>query len=199
MNDDFFVCGNFFSITCGTWLGFWSGVIGALVAAILSAGVAYLVVRMTNGQAQRGVEQTIEAAALGDCVAAIEGLEWAMRRHEPYAKFDAGTYMIPMRAAVARLQMSREEAVSVAHILIHWPGELSHLAKKYKEAVREEAPQTDDILDRVANVITKATVALPGSVSKDKTVRKDSAELLLEADNALKDALTTYDIPRGSN
>lgn len=52
-------CGDFLGVTCGTWLDLWSGgigafvgaaagIFGALLAGILSAGVALLVVWLTN-------------------------------------------------------------------------------------------------------------------------------------------------------
>src|SRR5690349_17577056 len=70
--DKWIICTEALWVSCGTWLGFWSGVIGALVAAIIGGLVALLVVRLTNSQQRRGVERTVEIAALADCVAAME-------------------------------------------------------------------------------------------------------------------------------
>ncbi|MFE4196416.1 hypothetical protein ACFRJ9_11170 [Paenarthrobacter sp. NPDC056912] len=45
---DFLVCGDFFSITCGTWIALLNGFVGASVAAVLGALVALGVVILTN-------------------------------------------------------------------------------------------------------------------------------------------------------
>lgn len=45
---DLIVCGDALWISCGTWTQLWSGTIGALTSAILAAGVALLVVWLTN-------------------------------------------------------------------------------------------------------------------------------------------------------
>jgi len=45
---DVITCGDALWISCGTWLGFWSGAIGAFVGALMAAGVALLVVWLTN-------------------------------------------------------------------------------------------------------------------------------------------------------
>lgn len=186
------VCWDQWGITCGTWIALWGGAIGALVAAVLSAGVAYFVVKMTNAQARHGVERTVEIAALGDCVAAMEGLEWAMRRYSKSNPFDAGTYMNSMRAAVARLQMSRKEAGPIADILIHWPGNLSLLAEEYRKAIGRDALNIDDILNAVTEVSTNATVSLPWCTSRDKVRKKEAVGLLQETDKKLNDALIEF-------
>lgn len=125
----------------------------------------------------------------------MEGLEWAMRRYDKSKPFDTGSYMNPMRAAVARLQMSRKEAGPIADVLIHWPGNLSQLAQDYQKAVGRDALNIDDILNAVTEVSTNASVALPWCTSKDKTRKKDAVELLQQTDNNLKAALSKFKAP----
>lgn len=45
---DLIQCGDALWISCATWLVFWNGLIGALFAAVLAAGVAMLVVWLTT-------------------------------------------------------------------------------------------------------------------------------------------------------
>ncbi|MCF3137652.1 hypothetical protein LRQ04_00145 [Paenarthrobacter sp. AR 02] len=45
---DVITCGEALWISCGSWLGFWNGSIGALTSALLAAGVATGVVLATN-------------------------------------------------------------------------------------------------------------------------------------------------------
>lgn len=187
------VCWDAIGISCGTWIAFWNGAIGALVAAVLGAAVAFLVVRLTNAQQRHGVERTVEIAALADCVAAMEGLEWAMRRYDQKNPFDVGIHMLPMRAAVARLQMSRKEASPVADILIHWPGNLVQLAEDYQQAVVRGDPFIDDILTSVTEVSTFATVSLPWCTSSKKVKKKDAMKMLRKTDIDLKAAMDKSD------
>lgn len=119
----------------------------------------------------------------------------AMRRYDNSKPFDTGTYMNPMRAAVARLQMSRKEAGPIADILIHWPGNLSQLAEDYKKAVGRDALNINDILNAVTEVSTNATVALPWCTSKDKALKKGSVELLQQTDDDLNAALRRFNVP----
>lgn len=123
----------------------------------------------------------------------MEGLEWAMRGYDKSKPFDTGAYMNPMRAAVARLQMSRKEAGPIADILIHWPGELSQLAENYKKAVGRDALNIDDILNAVTEVSTNATVALPWCTSMDKARKRGSVDLLQQTDIDLKAALSKFE------
>ncbi|MFF2029534.1 hypothetical protein [Arthrobacter sp. NPDC058192] len=56
---DLIVCGDALWVSCGTWIAFWNGLIGALASAVLAAGVAFLVVWLTNKH-----QGTLAAAAL---------------------------------------------------------------------------------------------------------------------------------------
>lgn len=183
---DWIVCGEFASISCSTWSSFWSGAVGAVVAAVLSAFVALLVVRLTNAQQRHGVERTVEIAALADCVAALEGLDWALSvREDTSSIFDTGPHLIPMRSAVARLQMSRKEAVPVAGLLIHWPSRIGRLATQYQRAALRGAPFAGDVLASLSEIATIATVCLPRCTSRSKSERIDALKMLGNADKKL--------------
>ncbi|WP_091323629.1 hypothetical protein [Arthrobacter sp. cf158] len=192
---DVFVCGEFAWITCGTWLGFWSGAIGALVAAFVGGMVALFVVRLTNAQQRHGVERTVEIAALADCVAVMEGFESAVRRHkDPEQTFDSAGFLAPMTSAVARLQMSRQEAKPVADILIHWPGKLRGMALHYDRATLRQEPFARDVFIALQEAITTATVVLPWSTSSKKKKRSEALKLLREADTNLDAADVKFDL-----
>lgn len=59
---DVFLCGEALWISCGTWLGFWNGVIGAFTGAVLAAGVAMLVVWRTNKHQTKLVDRQLDDA-----------------------------------------------------------------------------------------------------------------------------------------
>lgn len=55
------VCGEALWISCGTWIGFWSGVVGAATSALLAAAVAYGVVWATNKHQSRLAANALKA------------------------------------------------------------------------------------------------------------------------------------------
>ncbi|MFF1382798.1 hypothetical protein ACFVWT_04455 [Arthrobacter sp. NPDC058288] len=59
---DVFVCGEALWISCGTWLGFWEGMMGALTSALLAAGVALMVVWLTNRHQTTLVDRQLQDA-----------------------------------------------------------------------------------------------------------------------------------------
>lgn len=59
---DLIVCGDALWISCGTWISFWSGLVGAAVSAVLAAAVAVGVVYATNHHQTTLVERQLKAA-----------------------------------------------------------------------------------------------------------------------------------------
>ncbi|WP_028275218.1 hypothetical protein [Arthrobacter sp. I3] len=57
---DLIVCGDALWISCGTWIAFWNGMIGALASAVLAAGVALLVVSLANHHQQGLADAALE-------------------------------------------------------------------------------------------------------------------------------------------
>lgn len=64
--DDLFVCGNFVSITCGTWIGLWNGAIGALVGAAVAAYAIVKTIRTQRNLFQIQLSRNYMASQLAD-------------------------------------------------------------------------------------------------------------------------------------
>lgn len=73
---DLIVCGDALWISCGSWLSLWSGATGAFVGAVLAAGVALLVVWLTNKH-----QSKLSAASLDAQKTSLE-VQLAEQRHE---------------------------------------------------------------------------------------------------------------------
>jgi hypothetical protein len=125
---DWFVCGNFASISCGTWLGFYGGAAGALVAAFVGGIVALMVVRLTNKHQSNLAADGRVIAALADFQAALSELP---RR---YTEGDEAIRKLVMQADAAsnRITMDMDD-FRLAEELSLWPLDLGVLAKRAAE------------------------------------------------------------------
>jgi hypothetical protein len=180
------VCGDALGVSCGTWIAVWNGAIGAFVAAVLGGAVALVVVRLTNAQQRRGVERTVEIAAVADLVAAIEELEWAVHvRVEAGKPFDPSPYMVPMRAAITRLWMSSHEAEPLAELVLQWPLKLGRLVSAYTDALARKEPYASEIAQSISDVSTAAMVGLPRCYSKRTGIRADAVAMLKQTNKHL--------------
>jgi hypothetical protein len=122
---DFFVCGDFGSISCGTWIAFWNGAIGAVFAAITGALVALGVVFLANGQNTRQAEKSRQMSAIADFVAAAESI---VQAREPDARgYPTHDVLLMMRAAHVRLRMSGNDVQDLAEAIRDWPYRLYQL------------------------------------------------------------------------
>lgn len=191
---DLIVCGEALWVSCGTWIGFWSGAIGAFVAAVLGGVVALVVVRLTNAQQRHGVDRTVEVAAAADFIAAVEELEWAVKyRMKDPETFDPGSYVLLMRAATTRLHLARVESQVVADVLVQWPEKMHGLVQSYRLALMKDAPEARDIVKALSSASTGVTVVLPFCLSRSKTKQKAGLQSLKDADRTLDLALERFE------
>lgn len=185
------VCGDALGVSCGTWIAFWNGAIGALVAAILGGTVALLVVRLTNAQQRRGVAKTIEIAALADFISHIEELEWELGASiDEERDFENKKSTLALRAAAVRLQMSSKEAEPIADILRLWPYKLDKLVLLHQLAKVMGKPYGEQIYDVIASASTTASAWLPGCTEPreiHKCLRK-----LREEDELMDSSITRF-------
>ncbi|MCY1675602.1 hypothetical protein OVA06_12945 [Pseudarthrobacter sp. SL88] len=189
------VCGDALGISCGTWIAFWNGAVGAFVAAVIGGGVALIVVRLTNAQQRRGVERTVEIAAVSDIVAAIEELEWVVYVHvQPGKPFDPRPYLVPMRAAITRYWMSSRDAEVVGEIILTWPIKLGRLIASYQTAVKREEPYASDILRSISDLSTIAMIALPKFSSTRLGHRSDALASIKQAHRHLVTDVERFEI-----
>jgi hypothetical protein len=190
---DLIVCGDALWISCGTWVAFWNGVIGASVAAAAGAVVALIVVRLTNAQQQQGVDRTVEVSAIGDFVASVSDLEWSLnyKNQEP-AKFDSGLHILPMRAAVARLKMARPESRLIAEQIEWLPDRIHNLVILYQISLHRQLGHSPEILVSLSNICTSIGIALPLAVSRDAAQRDAGRLLLEEIDGKVAAAMDTF-------
>jgi hypothetical protein len=135
---DWFVCGNFASFSCGTWLVFWNGAIGALVAAFVGGMVALMVVRLTNSHQSTLAARGRVVAALGDFQAALSELP---RRYTD-GKEAIGQLVVQADAASNRITMDIDDSALATELSL-WPLELGVLAARagdlHGEGFLEEA------------------------------------------------------------
>ncbi|RAM37348.1 hypothetical protein DBZ45_11095 [Arthrobacter globiformis] len=117
------MCGNFASVSCGTWLGFWSGAIGAVVAAFVGGLVALMVVRLTNGHQKKLAAQARVLGALADFQAALS----EMPRRYADGKESIQRLVIQADAASNRITMDIDD-FPLAEELSLWPLDLGVLA-----------------------------------------------------------------------
>jgi len=124
---DLIVCGDALWISCSTWLQLWSGSIGAFVGAILAAGVALLVVFLTNrhqtaisertqAELRREASLNREHAAIAEVIAVLsETIALVFDKpgsvHLSFGRFSA---------AIARWQLESEDK-ELRKELIEWP------------------------------------------------------------------------------
>lgn len=188
------ICGDAFGVSCGTWIAFWNGAIGAFVAAIIGGGVALLVVRLTNAQQRRGVSRSVEIAAIADFVSAMEELDWdAHYKVSEGEIFDPGKHVLLLRAATTRLAMSHKDGEALAAILTHWPYHMSSLVLKHRRAHERGLPFAADILRTLSSAATSATVCLPSCSAADRTKRASALQGMQDADQKLREDLERYD------
>lgn len=120
---DWFVCGNFASISCGTWLVVWNGAIGAAVAAFVGGMVALMVVRLTNSHQSKLAARGRAIAAIADFNAAILAM--------PRTRFDPREVVQSLvkqaEAAAHRMIMDMDD-LELAEELALWPLELGSMA-----------------------------------------------------------------------
>lgn len=142
---DLITCGDALWISCGTWLVVWNGLIGALIAAVLAAGVAMLVVLLsTNHQtklakAERRAQQN---AAIKELKQQSDSLKLQLAEQRAEASKARETAAIAdMLAAIAQLDSNCIEGETAdlekTHLafesaMIRWEMELDH------EAMAEE-------------------------------------------------------------
>lgn len=192
---DLIVCGDALWISCGTWIAFWNGVVGASVAAAAGAVVALIVVRLTNAQQQHGVDRTVEVGAVGDFVASVSDLEWSisykMPLNEPLG-FDSGLHILPMRASVARLKMARPESREIADIIQIWPDRIHNLVIHYQLSLNRELRHSREIMQVISDIATRIAIALPLAVSRFEAQRSVGLRLLNEIDAEITRAMSTY-------
>ncbi|MFJ6378061.1 hypothetical protein ACIQH9_20365 [Pseudarthrobacter oxydans] len=125
---DLFVCGTYASISCGTWLGFWNGAIGAFVAAFVGGIVALMVVRLTNRHQSNLAAKGRVLAALADYQVALSELP---RR---YAEGNEAIRKLVMQADAASNRISMDmDDFPLAEELSLWPLDLGVLAKRAAE------------------------------------------------------------------
>lgn len=120
---DLLTCGDFASISCGTWVAFWNGAIGAFVAAVLGGLVALLVVRLTHGQQKRLASEGCEKAAIAELLAAT-GAMLKKYRDGPEAVQDL---LLTAEAAAIRWSMESNHASLGAEVQT-WPYYIGQLA-----------------------------------------------------------------------
>lgn len=187
-------CGDALWISCGTWIAFWNGVIGASFAAIAGAIIALVVVRLTNSQQRRGVDRAIEVAAVADFVAASSELEWALiyRMEEP-EYFDAGAHILLMRSALSKLQMSRQEMEGTLLLMLLWPEKLHTLTIMHSVSEEHNLDHARDILEAFSEIVTAILLAMPLYVSRDKEKHDTGVKSLRETDKKIIDALKRFD------
>lgn len=192
------VCGDAFGVSCGTWIAFWNGAIGAFVAAVLGGVVALIVVRLTNAQQRHGVDRTVEVAAVADFVAAIEELERVvLYRLEDPRTFDALPYTLRMRAAITRLSLSRKAAVPVADQLYLWPTALEILVEAYLTAKREDYARSKELAQKLSYVCDAAARWLPICASRSKIEMIRGRHYLGEAHTSLMKTVVDLSDGRG--
>ncbi|WP_324644177.1 hypothetical protein [Pseudarthrobacter sp. LT1] len=68
------VCGDALWISCGTWIAFWNGAIGAFVAAFVGGLVALGVVRLTNNHQSKLASSAREREAAAEMAAALSSM-----------------------------------------------------------------------------------------------------------------------------
>jgi hypothetical protein len=120
---DWFVCGNYASVSCGTWVGLWGGAIGAFVAAVIGGLVALVVVRLTNRHQSRMASTGRARVAAADLAAALSTMT---------KKYGDGTIAIEDVLLVAssaslRWQMELDDE-AVASEIDRWPHYVGFLA-----------------------------------------------------------------------
>lgn len=118
-----FLCGDALGASCGTWIAFWNGAIGAFVAAILGGLVALLVVRSTNGQQKRLASEGRERAAIAELLAAT-GAMLKKYREGPVAVQDL---LLAAEAAAIRWSMESKYTTLGDEIRV-WPYYIGQLA-----------------------------------------------------------------------
>lgn|GEM_PF-4331977 len=165
------------------------------MAAAAGAGVALIVVRLTNGQQQHGIDRTIEVAALGELMASVSDLEWYVRYKMPKEPldFDSGMHILPMRAAVARLKMARAESREVAKLIELWPDRIHNLVIHYQIALSRELKHSEEVLAEITSISTGIPIALPLAVSKPEGLNPAGEILIKGISGRIGKAMSTFD------
>ncbi|MFK0040774.1 hypothetical protein ACIQTW_13145 [Paenarthrobacter sp. NPDC090517] len=193
---DVFTCGEALWISCGTWLGFWNGMIGALTSAVLAALVAIMVVKVTNKHQQaiaaralkaqesatetQLTEQRSEASrertntAIGLMVAAVHhGL------HTYRQSINRETVLVDMEAALARWMMETQDQ-DLKLALSPWPSLLFCLFSEANIAHQrgESAQQAFDRMKKAVAGFTTYATAWPLSDADTRVYVLDQLKAL---------------------
>jgi hypothetical protein len=176
---DLIVCGDFASISCGTWVSFWNGAIGAFVAAVVGGYVALRVVQWTGEQEKRHAADAREIAAVADVIAVAEtmALHWRDESHETDELF------MKFRAALLRLRLAGPDTEVIWTHTNKWP----ELLAEQSESARDSAG-----LARLATAMTMVSSvqrladALVLWTRDGKKSREQSVKQLVIATNILK-------------
>lgn len=191
------VCGEALWVSCGTWIAFWNGAIGAFVAAVLGGVVALMVVRLANAHQTHGLERSLEISAIADFVSTAEGLLWDLRRrHDDEGENgqELGVQLVHMRAASTRFEMARSHGDPVAALLRTWHARLGHLILLNDEAVDANHRCARDIRAALAEVIGAIGNHLPNCASRDSKVRASAFSQLQDTDEKLKTFIRRYEV-----
>ncbi|SDK80127.1 hypothetical protein [Arthrobacter sp. ok362] len=181
---DLIVCGDALWLSCGTWLQFWSGAFGAFTSALLAAGVALLVVWLSNKHQSKALkleleEQREEAskarayAAISDLVAAAE-LALAKYQEDDVA----ADSFVAMRSAASRLALDMDSLALKTELRI-WANLMLSLQEEARLEYRlfvEGRPAIDDEgiaagrLARATALFTECIGGWPASSDGQKSV-----------------------------
>lgn len=177
---DLIACGDALWISCGTWIGFWNGAIGAFVAAIIGGLVALTVVRLTNRQQATHAEETRQIAALADLLGANE--QFSQTYHSSLDGVSRG--VVPIRSAIARLQMSQGMTRELGTKLSGWAwsiGTLGLISKSASGVGYREAQPLSLLIARHTSNLNKELSIWPTRTPAERMASLAQVDELIKA------------------
>lgn len=183
------ICGDALGITCGTWIAFWNGAIGAFVAAVIGGLVALMVVQVTNAQHRKHAQHAREIEAIANCVAELGAVYNVLKAEE----FNEREMTARLLAATVRLRLASPDMSELYQLLAFWPTTLVHLAVLQQAATRKKIKLETDVSRKITEAYISALDILPEWQARNSKSRRESIERLSKITDGLEEALMAAD------
>ncbi|MCD4850097.1 hypothetical protein LN996_04685 [Arthrobacter sp. AK01] len=180
------ICGDALGVSCGTWVAFWNGAIGALVGALVALGVVFF----TNALQRRQVRENRELEAVARFVAAMG------EAYEELRALDASKprqLMINLLTATVRLRLASRETALIADALERWPVALENLAANEVTAAQRDIPLSVNVRLLASDAYAKALALVPAWQSKSPAKRRKCRDELQEIAGLLDSSNSTVE------
>lgn len=148
------ICGDALGITCGTWIAFWNGSIGAFMGAV----VALVVVGLSNKHQRKNAREAREIEAIAGFVAAVGKAYEVSRTIEPSTKQDL---VVVLLASTARLRLASKRTAKIADTVDRWPSAIQNLVSNEQTAEGREVYLGVNVRMLISEVYQTVLTAAP--------------------------------------